>query len=85
MHRAVVHSESKELVHAITESPAPQHRVRVETIESMAIPLMCRHCDDAPCVAACPTGALEQPEKKGTVLIKRNICVGYKDTSPDDF
>ena len=76
LHCAVVHSDSKELVHAIKESPAPQHRVRVETIEKMAVPLMCRHCDDAPCVTACPTGALEQPEEKGTVLIKRNICVG---------
>jgi len=76
LHCAVAHSKSKELVCAIKEASRPEHRVRVKTIDDLAVPLICRHCEDAPCVQACPTGAMEQTDKKGPVLIKRSICVG---------
>ncbi len=38
----------------------------------------CRHCADAPCAAACPTGALYQDEETGLVLLKREACVGCR-------
>lgn len=76
LHCAVAHSASKQLVPAIQEDPGPHHRVRVEKVGDLPVPLICRHCEDAPCVTACPTGAMEQTDKKGPVLIKRPICVG---------
>lgn len=31
----------------------------------MFVPALCNHCRDAPCVKACPTGALRQREDGG--------------------
>jgi len=37
----------------------------------------CQHCDNAPCVTYCPTGASHYDEN-GTVQINRSICTGCK-------
>lgn len=39
------------------------------------MPHACMHCDDAPCVAACPTGASIQRED-GVVVVDYEACVG---------
>ena len=44
--------------------------VRVETV-----PLQCMHCEDAPCVAVCPTGASHKLED-GTVQVDKEKCIG---------
>lgn len=41
------------------------------------LPRLCNHCDDPPCVKACPTGASYQKED-GTVQIKENVCIGCR-------
>ncbi len=38
--------------------------------------LSCFHCGDAPCLPACPTGAIFRHEDNGIVDIKRELCVG---------
>ena len=35
----------------------------------------CHHCPNAPCVAACPVGAIRQDES-GWVLVDRDVCIG---------
>ena len=37
----------------------------------------CNHCDDAPCVSACPTGA-SHVEEGGVVVVTHEKCVGCK-------
>ncbi len=37
----------------------------------------CNHCDDAPCVSSCPTGA-SHFNKGGAVIVTRNKCTGCK-------
>lgn len=39
------------------------------------LPRACQHCEDAPCVAACPTGASIQRED-GIVVVDYEKCIG---------
>ena len=41
------------------------------------IPLLCMHCDNPPCVDACPTGASQQ-RRDGIVWVEEDKCVGCK-------
>ena len=40
--------------------------------------IACLHCDDAPCVAACPTGAVFKDEKTCLVGSDKSKCIGCK-------
>ncbi len=40
------------------------------------IPLLCMHCDNAPCVDACPTCASQRRDKDGIVFVEDEKCVG---------
>lgn len=75
---AVAHSESKELAAAILEEPRPSSRVTVEAAGERAVPLQCRHCEEAPCVAICPTEAVEKLGPNQPVLIRQEQCIGCK-------
>ena len=36
----------------------------------------CMHCDDAPCVVACPSGCLRKDEETGLTLYDNTLCIG---------
>jgi anaerobic dimethyl sulfoxide reductase subunit B len=36
--------------------------------------LSCQHCGDAPCLAACPTGAISRTDE--VVVVNRDLCIG---------
>jgi anaerobic dimethyl sulfoxide reductase subunit B (iron-sulfur subunit) len=42
------------------------------------ISLSCMHCADAPCVVACPTGALTKSTEDGRVLVDQSKCIGCR-------
>ena len=78
---ALEHSESKELARAIHEDPAPVSRVHVEVVEvaeGAAVPMQCRHCEDAPCVSVCPHEAIEKLGPGEKVLIDEEKCTGCR-------
>ncbi len=75
---AVAHSETKVLQEALQEVPKPQSRVSVQAAGEFAVPLQCRHCEDAPCITVCPTGATHRDETNGPVLIDKDKCIGCK-------
>jgi Fe-S-cluster-containing dehydrogenase component len=41
-------------------------------------PKSCLHCDDAPCVTVCPTGASYKRVDDGIVLVDESMCIGCK-------
>jgi Fe-S-cluster-containing dehydrogenase component len=58
---------------------------RVHTFETMNdaglsqtvhFPKSCLHCEDAPCVTVCPTGASYKREEDGIVLVNEDDCMG---------
>ncbi|SFM78547.1 4Fe-4S dicluster domain-containing protein [Thermodesulforhabdus norvegica] len=73
---AVEHSQSKNLYAAVGETPRPRRRVFVEYIEGRKLPFLCRHCEDAPCVGACRTGALNQDPITRIVSHNPDRCIG---------
>ncbi|HTX55422.1 MAG TPA: 4Fe-4S dicluster domain-containing protein [Candidatus Baltobacteraceae bacterium] len=69
-------SLSKRLPEAMFESPSPLSRVRVEeTGTDCGFPIQCRHCEDAPCLDACPAKALYRDDE-GLVLLHDERCIG---------
>jgi len=45
-------------------------------VSRMFMPMACQHCEDAPCIKACPCGALSK-ETGGTVAVDYDICCGH--------
>lgn len=45
-------------------------------VSRMFMPMACQHCEDAPCIKACPCGALHKGSG-GTVAIDYNTCCGH--------
>ena len=72
---AVAHAETDDLVEAIYAQGA-KPRIYIESVGRFAVPLQCRHCDDAPCVRVCPSGALSRPSEAEPVLVDQQKCIG---------
>ncbi|MBI4595331.1 MAG: 4Fe-4S dicluster domain-containing protein [Candidatus Tectomicrobia bacterium] len=75
---ALAHSPEKDLAKAMRLEVKPQPRISVDPIGSYSVPLQCRHCEDAPCVAVCPTKAMTKLGVEGPVLVDLDSCIGCK-------
>jgi Fe-S-cluster-containing dehydrogenase component len=75
---AVEHSLSKNLFLSITERPLPRKRVRVIPADDFTVPMRCMHCEDAPCIAVCPTGAMEKTAE-GFVVVNSSEVYRLQD------
>ena len=42
------------------------------------VSLSCMHCADAPCVIACPTGAITRDDDGARVVVNQSKCIGCK-------
>ena len=67
-------SASKELTASVYETPPPQPRIFFKKIRKELYPVHCRHCVTAPCITACPTGALGRDKLSGAVVFHAADC-----------
>jgi Fe-S-cluster-containing dehydrogenase component len=42
------------------------------------VPIVCNHCEEAPCMVVCPTHARFRDEQIGRVVVNYNRCIGCK-------
>ena len=47
------------------------------TGHTVSLPVMCQHCETAPCVDVCPTGA-SMKRADGIVLVNKHVCIGCR-------
>jgi carbon-monoxide dehydrogenase iron sulfur subunit len=74
---AVEHSESRNLYQALFEEHLPRPRILVAPGLHLdtSFPNKCRHCDPAPCMTVCPTGALSRDTEIDAVLVDETKCI----------
>ncbi|NQU23724.1 MAG: 4Fe-4S dicluster domain-containing protein [Candidatus Nealsonbacteria bacterium] len=72
---AMAHVDTDDLIEAIAVHGASP-RIYIEAAGEFAVPLQCRHCDDAPCMQVCPSGALMRHSQGGPVLADQAKCIG---------
>jgi len=71
------HSRSKDLFKAYKkETPRPLSRLRVDESGIVSLSVRCQHCDDAPCIGACLTGALSRDPSTSLVNVDEERCIG---------
>ena len=77
VHCIVQHSKVKDIIKVYRgKYPKPAPRIIIEEKGHSSFALQCRHCEDAPCLEACITGAMHRDRKTGAVLLDEDKCVG---------
>uniref|UniRef100_UPI004055D301 4Fe-4S dicluster domain-containing protein n=1 Tax=Candidatus Electronema sp. TaxID=2698783 RepID=UPI004055D301 len=71
----VAHAEEPSLAAAVSQLHPPKKRLFVGQQGSVKQPALCRHCEDAPCVAACITGSLHK-DGRGFIRCREERCIG---------
>lgn len=70
------HSKSKDIIKAYQQEPEAAPRLVVEESDHVSFAIQCRHCENAPCMDACITGAMHRDAKTDAVLCDEKKCVG---------
>ncbi|AUQ55467.1 4Fe-4S dicluster domain-containing protein [Phaeobacter inhibens] len=63
-------------VHSYEVQPSPCASQPNPTAQLVHFPKSCLHCEDAPCVTVCPTGASYKRVEDGIVLVNEDNCIG---------
>jgi Fe-S-cluster-containing dehydrogenase component len=80
-HACEVHCKTNK---GLGPGPMPSKIVEVGPVAVAGRPRMrfvfmpCYHCEEAWCVNACPTHAMQRREKDGIVFVESSLCVGCK-------
>ncbi|MCS7233960.1 MAG: 4Fe-4S dicluster domain-containing protein [Synergistetes bacterium] len=77
VHCVVQHSKSKNILKVFKgEEPRPVSGICFEERGPTSFALQCRHCEDAPCIEACISGAMYRDPVTSKILNNRSKCVG---------
>ncbi len=72
------HLDDGDFLEAMMEERAPMPRIKlVAAASGRPVPVQCRHCEDAPCIAACSTRALHRDDG-GRVLFVQEQCISCR-------
>ena len=65
-------------IHSFEAIPFDTHtsQPRPQDAQIVHFPKSCLHCEDAPCVTVCPTGASYKRTEDGIVLVDEDMCIG---------
>jgi Fe-S-cluster-containing dehydrogenase component len=63
-------------VHSYEVQPPMLDRAAAPDAQLIHFPKSCLHCEDAPCVTVCPTGASYKRVEDGIVLVNEADCIG---------
>ncbi len=58
--------------------PEHSHYKRNEELHKLPIITMCNHCDNPPCVRACPTQATFKNKENGIIMMDYHRCIGCR-------
>lgn len=73
---AKAHAGFEDIVEAILSEAPLVPRVKVIAAGGRAVPVQCQHCEDAPCVTVCPSGAIYKDEASGLTMTSPEKCIG---------
>lgn len=65
-----------DLIKAFKKDRRPLPRLRVEENGIISLSVRCQHCDEAPCIQACLTGALSRDPVSSLVTVDEERCIG---------
>jgi len=75
---AAAHSAAGDFAGALLAGEKPGYRMAVEAAGGYHVPVHCHHCEDAPCMSVCPTGAIHREAEDGPVLFNGDYCIGCR-------
>ncbi len=72
------HSDTGDILFSSLELPHPKTRIFVESINEKPVPLICRHCEEPPCIDACISGCMQKDVESGIVdnMGHEQECIG---------
>ena len=73
---ALAHSKSETFIEAFYSKEQLYPRIILEVDGDDVIPMHCRHCTDAPCIAVCPTSAMSRNGLADPVVLDLKKCIG---------
>ncbi|MBL7635442.1 MULTISPECIES: 4Fe-4S dicluster domain-containing protein [Atlantibacter] len=51
-------------------------RLTVTRVDGQTAPMLCRHCEDAPCARVCPVNAITH--ENDAIVLNESLCIGCK-------
>jgi carbon-monoxide dehydrogenase iron sulfur subunit len=56
----------------------PEARLYVDVDGPIPVPLLCKHCENAPCAIVCPTEAIQVDGEFGFKVLNKDRCIGCR-------